>query len=73
MSDIEKHIERLSMLMNQMAEDDLDPMDAIFGVVLEYAEDLLFEDKDKTLRIEYDDKILVIGIEQLNESSERLH
>lgn len=73
MSDLERHIERLSMLMNEMAEDDVDPMDAIFSIVLEYAEDELYDDEDKRLKIEYDDKILVIGIEPLPEPTERLH
>lgn len=73
MSDLERHIERLSMLMNEMAEDDIDPMDAIFSIVLEYAEDELYDDEDKTLKIEYDDKILVISIELLPEPTERLH
>lgn len=73
MSDLERHIERLSMLMNEMAEDDIDPMDAIFSIVLEYAEDELYDDEDKTLKIEYDDKILVISIEPLPDPAERLH
>ncbi|ELY2818866.1 hypothetical protein SMC58_002760 [Cronobacter dublinensis] len=74
MSSAQEYYDRLNDLMEDMASDEVDPMDLIFSIVMEYSEGLLESEDDKTLKIEYDDKLLVITIEPVDgTNTARLH
>ncbi|ELY4864605.1 hypothetical protein SM107_003969 [Cronobacter sakazakii] len=74
MSSAQEYYDRLNDLMEDMASDEVDPMDLIFSIVMEYSEELLESENDKTLKIEYDDKLLVITIEPVDgTNTARLH
>lgn len=74
MSSAQEYYDRLNDLMEDMASDEVDPMDLIFSIVMESSEELLESEEDKTLKIEYDDKLLVITIEPVNgTNTARLH
>ncbi|ELY5887245.1 hypothetical protein SNN87_001317 [Cronobacter sakazakii] len=74
MSSAQEYYDRLNDLMEDMASDEVDPMDLIFSIVMEYSEELLESEDDKTLKIEYDDKLLVITIEPVDgTNTARLH
>ncbi|EGT5705091.1 hypothetical protein ACI5DH_000111 [Cronobacter turicensis] len=74
MSSAQEYYDRLNDLMEDMASDEVDPMDLIFSIVMEYSEELLESEEDKTLKIEYDDKLLVITIEPVDgTNTARLH
>ncbi|ELY4830775.1 hypothetical protein G9X52_10900 [Cronobacter sakazakii] len=74
MSSAQEYYDRLNDLMEDMASDEVDPMDLIFSIVMESSEELLESEEDKTLKIEYDDKLLVITIEPVDgTNTARLH
>ncbi|MDK1227500.1 hypothetical protein [Cronobacter turicensis] len=74
MSSAQEYYDRLNDLMEDMASDEVDPMDLIFSIVMEYSEELLESEDDKKLKIEYDDKLLVITIEPVDgTNTARLH